>query len=362
MKIPKLCDHRPSGRSYVTDPRTRKMVYLGPIGSLETGRAYSAWVTEYLAWVNRGEEVVGPGDYTIGDLIQRYLKWADGYYRLSDGRHTSEFFRIKLALRPLGELFGDIHCNDFGPQKLKKVREHFVAMKCCRKTCNAWTRIVTRCIRWGSECEIVRPEIWWSCKSVTALKPGRTPATDRPPVQPVPMQDLLKVLALMKKRHADMFRLQLVTCSRIGEIRIMRRKDIDTSGQPWTYRPAHHKTEHHGRERLIYIPEAGQKILQDYLSKQPGEYLFPSPLGNQPLAPAHVSQLLHRPCKLASVKLFTPGQIRHTALTLVRAQFGLEASQHAGGHAKADVTQIYAERDDELLRRVVREMEWKFEK
>jgi hypothetical protein len=38
-------------------------------------------------------------------------------------------------------------------------------------------------------------------------------------------------------------------------------------------------------------------------------------------------------------------QLRHTAATAIRARHGLEASQVVLGHAKADVTQLYAERD-----------------
>jgi hypothetical protein len=40
-----------------------------------------------------------------------------------------------------------------------------------------------------------------------------------------------------------------------------------------------------------------------------------------------------------------PNQLRHTAATEIRARFGLEAAQAVLGHAKADVTQVYAERD-----------------
>jgi site-specific recombinase XerC len=40
-----------------------------------------------------------------------------------------------------------------------------------------------------------------------------------------------------------------------------------------------------------------------------------------------------------------PNQLRHTVATEVRARFGLVAAQAVLGHAKADVTQVYAERD-----------------
>jgi hypothetical protein len=47
-----------------------------------------------------------------------------------------------------------------------------------------------------------------------------------------------------------------------------------------------------------------------------------------------------------------PNQFRHLALTDVRKRFGLEAAQTVGGHNRADVTQIYAERDLALAAKV----------
>ncbi len=40
-----------------------------------------------------------------------------------------------------------------------------------------------------------------------------------------------------------------------------------------------------------------------------------------------------------------PHQLRHNYATYVRKEFGLEAAQVLLGHSKADVTQVYAERD-----------------
>ena len=45
-------------------------------------------------------------------------------------------------------------------------------------------------------------------------------------------------------------------------------------------------------------------------------------------------------------------QLRHSKATEVRREFGLEAAQVSLGHAKADVTQVYAERDAKLGREV----------
>lgn len=47
-------------------------------------------------------------------------------------------------------------------------------------------------------------------------------------------------------------------------------------------------------------------------------------------------------------------QLRHSKATEIRRQFGLEAAQVILGHAKADVTQVYAERDTALAVEVSR--------
>ena len=46
--------------------------------------------------------------------------------------------------------------------------------------------------------------------------------------------------------------------------------------------------------------------------------------------------------------------MRHNALTAIRREAGLEAAQAVGGHAKADTTEIYAERNKELAAEIAR--------
>ena len=53
---------------------------------------------------------------------------------------------------------------------------------------------------------------------------------------------------------------------------------------------------------------------------------------------------------------WSPNQLRHAAATTIRAKYGLEAAQMVLGHAKADVTQIYAERDLARAVEVMREI------
>jgi integrase len=86
--------------------------------------------------------------------------------------------------------------------------------------------------------------------------------------------------------------------------------------------------------------------------------------------PAHLAQGEHEPYddwrarlseqQLAEVKAWRkshrwhPNQIRHTFATSVREKYGLEAAQVLLGHTRADVTQVYAERNLNLALEVAK--------
>jgi integrase len=65
-----------------------------------------------------------------------------------------------------------------------------------------------------------------------------------------------------------------------------------------------------------------------------------------------------RRAKAAEVKVnaWHVNQLRHTRATELRKAYGLEAAQVSLGHARADVTQVYAERDTALAVKVAGEI------
>ena len=65
-------------------------------------------------------------------------------------------------------------------------------------------------------------------------------------------------------------------------------------------------------------------------------------------------RLLHQR-DIDAVVVATPDHT-HAVATAVRRRYGLEAAQVALGHSKADVTQVYAERDQGLAERIAREI------
>jgi integrase len=67
------------------------------------------------------------------------------------------------------------------------------------------------------------------------------------------------------------------------------------------------------------------------------------------------SKAVHKACVRAGVD-WHAHQLRHSHATEVRKRYGLEAAQVALGHAQANVTEVYAERDLTLAVRVAREI------
>lgn len=72
--------------------------------------------------------------------------------------------------------------------------------------------------------------------------------------------------------------------------------------------------------------------------------------------PTNYNNAIRRACVKAGVSAWHSNRLRHTHATEVRRLYGLEGSQVALGHAKADVSQLYAQRDLGLAARIAREV------
>jgi integrase len=258
------------------------------------------------------------------------------------------------------------------------------------------------------------------------IRQGRTDAREPTAVKPVAEEHVYATLPHVSPQVAAMIQLQLLTGMRPGEVLIMRGCDLDTSGELWTYTPASHKTEHHGRERIIHLGPRSQEILQPFLKHDLNAYLFspheaeqtrranvhtkrrtPISYGNRPgtnrrtnpkrkpqlcytvasyrraiergchkafSPPEHLRPKLLENGKRESQTQFLarltpaekdqlqawhhehhwhPNQLRHTAATRLRKQFGIEAARVVLGHSSAVVTEIYAEVDREKASQIM---------
>jgi integrase len=187
--------------------------------------------------------------------------------------------------------------------------------------------------------------------------------------------------------------------ARPGEVCRMRPCDLDINGAVWLYKPALHKNAWRGQSRTIALGPKAQEIIKPFLDRAPEAFLFSpreaiqelwteqraarkSPLSKRDLTDRakrlrqltdsySVSQLnkaIERGVekanavkegdenKKAKVAHWSANQLRHSHGTKVRQQYGLEAAGASLGHAQMSATEIYAERDLALAKKIAGEI------
>jgi integrase len=416
-KIPSYLPHPSSGQARVRI--SGHDVYLGPYGSAESKQAYARLIAENFANGEVPTITVLEGErLTIAALVVKYDDFARSYY-VKNGVPTDERYAIKAAIAPLVNLYGDTFADDFGPKRLKAVREEIIAKgrmprakkrladrraepdastpadrpptagkPLTRKYVNYRIACLVRMFKWAVEEELVPVTVYQSLKAVAALRRGRTVGVrESQAVKPVPEEHIPPVLAVVPGQIAAMIRLQLLTGMRPDEVTIMRPCDVDRQGDVWAYTPYTHKTEHRGIEKTVLLGPKSQAVLLPWLDREPAQYLFSPkeareaslvarrkeengtrrkkkpPKRQRPLRPARdhyddesYCQAVERACKRAKVARWTPGRLRHNAGTEVRSKFGAEAAQLVLGHQNLSTTEIYAEKDRKQYAAIMKEI------
>jgi hypothetical protein len=67
-----------------------------------------------------------PQAFSVNQLLLAFIRHAEQHYRRENGAHTSELQDCKKPLRPVRELYGTLAVADFGPLKLKAVRQRMI--------------------------------------------------------------------------------------------------------------------------------------------------------------------------------------------------------------------------------------------
>jgi integrase len=406
-RIPSYRHYRPKDLAVVRiDGRDH---YLGKYDSPESRQRYHRLIAEWLASADRSPATADPAQarpappLEIKDLILAYWRHAELHYRGPGGEPAQELENMRDAIRPLRQLYGDTDVARFGPLCLRAVRAAMVRRGLSRTTINARVNRIRRVFKWGVGVELVPPSVYQSLQCVEALKRGRTEAAEPEGVTPVDVANVEATLPFLPAAVAAMVQIQLLTGCRTEEVLSMRGCDLSPGEPNWEFRPASHKNRWRGKGRVIPLGPRARAIVKDFLREDPAEYLFspaatvramhegrgrarksrrtPSELARRCDAPGEghgarysrrsYRQAIVRACDKAfphptlaaiprrrltqaqraeldawrKARRWTPLQLRHAAATLIRARFGLESAQAVLGHARADVTQLYAERD-----------------
>jgi len=126
---------------------------------------------------------------------------------------------------------------------------------------------VRRVFKWGVAKELVPVEVSQKLACVRNLAKHRSDARETDPIESVPNEVVEETLPHLPAVVADMVQFQRFTGCRPGEVRSIKPCEIDTSKAVWIWRPGSHKTEHHGRTRVIPIGPKAQAIILPYLSR-----------------------------------------------------------------------------------------------
>ncbi|MGE3172484.1 MAG: tyrosine-type recombinase/integrase [Planctomycetota bacterium] len=370
--VPACFEHKATGQAVVK--LGGRFVYLGPWGSDVAQQRYRRVVAE---WKVRGdwsrEQVV-----RVDHVIAGYWRHAEVYYR-KNGKPTSELSVLRLAMRFLHGLYGELPAAEFGPLALKACREAMIEKDLTRTTINGYVARIKQVFRWAVENELVPGHVHQALLAVQGLKRGRSLAREPEPVRPVDGGDVDAVLPHVSRQVAAMVRLQWLTGMRPQEVVQMRMGDLDRAGRVWLYRPREHKVEHHDMDRVIPIGPLAQEVLAPFLKLDPLAALF-SPRDAEAerraaqrkkrktkVWPSHTSaarrrrrgmplsqlrdcydtasyrRAVLRGCQKAGIRPWSPNQLRHAAATRIRREMGIEVAQAVLGHRLVETTQVYAE-------------------
>ena len=282
------------------------------------------------------------------------------------------------AIQALKGEFGHTTAKDFGPLLLKRYRQGLIERGLCRRYVNDLVGVVKKMFKWGASEELVPIQTCQALYSVAGLRRGRSEARENPPVKPVSEDMVFAIEPHVSPKLWAMVQLQLLTGMRPAEVKIMRTIDINMSGDVWEYRPAGHKTEHFGHEKVVMLGPQAQEVIRPWLSTDLEAYIFPARAG-RPYSRDAYRQAIYRGCDRAfplpaelgpaegeserkwkarlsadqreQVKAWRrehrwhPHQLKHTMGTAVRRKYGVEAVKVVLGHRDIKTSEIYAERD-----------------
>lgn len=411
--VPSYRRHRASGQAVVTI--SARDIYLGKFNSAASKSEYNRVIAEWLAAGRRSLQD-DDAPLEVRQLVAAFYTHCKKYYRKPDGTPTSEVDAMAMALGPVRTLFGHTPAMDFGPLRLVAVQDEMVRRGWRRTQINKHVGRVRLMFRWAVKNEIVPGGMLHALNAVDGLKAGRTDAKESEPVRPVPDAHIDAVRPFLSVQVCAMIDLQLLTGARPGEICSMRTVDLDTSGKLWLYTPASHKTQHHGHARTIYLGPKAQDVLRAFLKTDMAAFIFtpaeaekqrrerqhdarktPLKYGNRPgtnksrnpnrpagdvYDVASYRRAIARACErafempsdiradktdppeLATAKkvkrskwrrehVWHPHQLRHSAATKLRKEFGLEAAQVILGHKSLSVTEIYAEKNVDAAMKIM---------
>ncbi len=343
--VPSYRQHKGTGQAVVYVDR--REIYLGAHGSPESRQKYAEIISRLTGGdaviVRKSTDSPSPAK-SVASLCLRFI--AEKLPGYADAEQHCQ----RGAMKVLAELFGETPAADFGPLRLRTVRNSMVAgdphatgpdgnvkprKPWSRSFVNKQIKRLKHLFRWGVSWEICPASVADALGTVESLAFGETEAAEGRQRRAVPLPDLEAVRAVLTERQRDIFDLLLLTGARPGEVIELTTGAIDRTGELWRADLAQHKTAHKGKSRTLFFNATAQAILAKYLKADPDVRLFP-------IRRDAYGAAVKAACTKAGVPEFTPHWLRHTVATRLADDVGTEAAQRLLGHAGKAMTEHYS--------------------
>jgi integrase len=338
--VPTYSLHAASGQACVYI--NRKRVYLGPHGSLESRQRYSEIIAG-AAFSGPAQAAAAPLSLTVNELLLRFVTERLPKYVDRDGKPSAEQACYLGVIRIVRELFGEDAAASFGPLKFRLCRKRMIELGWARQHINKQCQRLRALFKFAAGWELVPAAVHEALRAVEPLRPGDSTARETQRRQAVPLENIEATKQHLRARNRDLVDLLLATAARPSELLSLTTAMIQNRSERdgvWIVQLAHHKTAHHGHDRRLLFNQAAQQILLKYLDlTHPQQLLFPMQ-----------RKTLGTAIKDASIKAgvppFSSHWLRHTAITMLADNAGVEAAQRVAGHATISMTSHYSRSAD----------------
>jgi integrase len=395
--VPAYRLHKPSGQARTII--NGRHYYLGKYNSPESRQKYARLLATKLDEPqNSSVTSLPPLEFIlVAELLVKYLTFAQTHY-VSGGEPTKEYRCMVTAAKHINDLYSDLPASEFGPAKLKTVRQSLIDSGLCRTEINKRCKRFIRIFKWAASEELVSAAVYESLRTVAPLRYGKTSVRESEPVKPVDDEYVDLVLPYLTPVVAAMVQLQRISGMRPAEVITMKPKNLVRSSDVWIYEPEAHKNQWRGQRRQIQLGPKCQAILSPFLNRSEDEFIFsPKESENwrreqihqdsiakseqrqrEPSAAAKKKTRIYQPLRrktlrqnfsvdsyrrsidyaiqrlnedrvgrqppLPPIPKWFPYQLRHTFATCVRQDFGVEIAQLGLGHARTNIIDVYAEK------------------
>lgn len=336
-----------------------KVYDFGQWGTLDSIKAFQAFMRDTLDAMQPERET---GErLTVSELIYEWIK----HERTERGEQHREVEAIKRACVPLERIFGLTLASEFDSRRLIELQKLLVSgawmseeekkrigEPWSRNYINKQVQRVRAVFRWAETMKLVPEGRWFNLRSVKDIQPNHRTVRLNQPRRPVDYEkQVLPTLPYMTMQVGAMIQIQFLTASRPGEIRQMRKNEIDRQGPHgcWVFSPGSHKNQWRGHGRHILLGPQAQAILAPFLLmclSDDGHVFRPTRGNPKGYTDEAVNRAIERACERAGVAQWRCYDLRHARATFVKQSCGIETAKTILGHRSATMTERYGELHD----------------